>query len=144
MRFLAVPLCVLLSACAATPPGQLRDIDFVSRTIDIRSTVQASVSSFYEGMRHCGPNYGNPFLYTYVTNGIAECGPQRPDGSRTCDIYLTGEKDYVLGRVDFAPTSSGSNATLRVQTKYAGTADQLFKGWELMIQGRAQNACPKK
>lgn len=143
-RFLAAPLCVLLSACAATPAGQLRDTDFVSRTVDTPSAVQTSVSAFYEGMRYCGSNYGNPFLYTYVTNGVAECGPSRPDGSSTCDVYLAGDKSYVLGRVDFAPVPNGSNATLRVQTKYAGSADLLFAGWELMIRGKAKNACPTK
>jgi hypothetical protein len=134
---------VLLTACA-TPPGKLTDADFVARVIEIPQTVPQSVSLFYESLRYCGPSSGGVVFVTH--HGVPDCGPSRPNGTATCDLYVgsgSGRSDLVLGRVDFMPTSRGATVTLRVQT-FAGNKEAILAAWEKFVQGKAQEVCPAK
>jgi hypothetical protein len=83
----------------------------------------------------------------FVTHhGIPDCGPIRPDGTATCDLYVGsssgGRSNVVLGRIDFKPIASGSEVALRVQS-YASNKDKILVAWEKMVMGRKQEACPK-
>lgn len=137
---------LLLSACA-TPPGQLKEADFVSRTVKIPVPVPVAVSSFYDGLRYCGPETSGLVLVT-AYHGIPDCSPARPDGSTTCDLYLAnglgGRSSHVLGRADFAPVPEGTILTLRIQKYIAPRTQQpSFDAWEKMARGAAKEACSK-
>lgn len=132
----AVVLGITVYGCA-TPPGQFKDSDFVSRTVALDIPASHALSNFYEGMRTCGDISG-------VTLGLAECGPVRPDGSATCDVYLkglVGRSDWVYGRLDFAPSATGSSAIFRAQSKFPGP-ERSIAVWESLVKGRARSICP--
>ncbi len=133
----------LLSACA-TPAGKLKDSDFVSRTIEVQKPVSHTLSSFYEGLRFCGPESGGVVFVTH--HGVPECSPMRPDGSAVCDLYMgggnSGHSSLILGRADFTPTSQGSSITLRVQSYVAGK-EKILDAWEKFINGKAKEVCPE-
>jgi hypothetical protein len=134
----------ILSACV-TPPGKLKDTDFVSRTVQVPTSVARSVSTFYEGMRYCGPSSGGIVFTTY--HGIPDCGPQRPDGTTVCDLYMPnasgGRSGAVLGRIDFSPTSQGTTVALHVQS-YAANKEAILNAWDKFVHGQAQQVCPEK
>ena len=132
----------LLVACA-TPPGKLKDTDFIARTVEVQSSVPQAVSAFYEGLRYCGPSSGGIVFVTH--HGVAECAPPRPDGTAVCDLYAGaaygGRSDFILGRADFTPTSQGTSVVLRVQA-YAANKDAILSSWERFLHGEARKVCP--
>lgn len=142
--FLLGVASAVLTGCA-TPPGKLNDTDFVSRTLQVPNNVAGAVSVFYEGLRYCGPSSGGVIFVTH--HGIADCGPQRPDGTAVCDLYMPtaygGRSDYVLGRADFSPTLQGTTITFRVQS-YAANTEKILAAWQKFAKGEAQAVCPVK
>jgi hypothetical protein len=143
MSTTAVVFANLLLGCV-TPPGQLTDADFDSRTLDIQQSVPQSVSSFYDGFRHCGPISGAGLFK--VAHGAPECGPPRPDGTAICDIYVGTSKastGVILGRADFQPSQSGTLVVLRIQKRMADK-QEILGTWEKFVYGQARLACPAK
>ena len=142
LTFAAV--ATLLFACA-TPPGKLKDTDFVARSVEVEYSVPQAVSAFYDGLRYCGPSSGGVVLVTH--HGVPDCAPLRPDGTAVCDLYTGalygGRSDFVLGRADFTPTTRGTYVVLRVQT-YAANKDAILSAWEKFLHGEAQKVCPAK
>lgn len=129
---------ILLTACAdTTPPGKLKDIDFVSRTVEIQSPVPQAVSTFYEGLRYCGPFSGGVFSTTFL-GGVPTCSPPRSDGTVVCDVIYGS---YILGRADFTPTSRGTSAVLRVRAEQVGK-EFTINAWERFLHGEAKRVCP--
>ena len=84
----------------------------------------------------------------FVTHhGIPDCGPQRPDGTAVCDLYIAtasgGRSGAVLGRIDFSPTPQGTTVALHVQS-YAASKDAILTAWDKFVHGQAQQVCPEK
>jgi hypothetical protein len=133
----------ILSACA-TPPGKLKDSDFVMRTVNLKQPVSQSVSSFYDGLRYCGPESGGLVFVTH--HGVPECAPPHPDGSTVCDLYIgrvgAGRSDNVLGRADFSPSETGTTVVLRVQS-YVANKEKILDAWEKFSRGQAKEVCPE-
>jgi hypothetical protein len=133
----------LLSGCT-TPPGQLTDADFVSRTVDIQQSVPQVVSTFYDAFRYCGPISGTGF--SKVAHGVPDCGPARPDGTAICDIYAGKSRDrsdLVLGRADFRPNQGGTTVVLRIQ-KWIADKEVILSTWEKFLYGQGAQVCPAK
>ena len=137
----AAVLAASLTGCA-TPPGRLNDSDFVKKTIYVNVPPSDALTSFYEGMRYCGPESGGIVFVTH--HGVPECMPMRRNGTITCDIYIGaihGRANFVLGRADFAPKGSGTSVDLRVQT-YVGNKGKILATWEGLIRNQARTVCP--
>lgn len=133
---------LFLSACA-TPPGKLKDSDFLARGVEIEGPVSHVVSSFYEGLRYCGPSSGGLIFVTHF--GVPDCAPIRPDGTAVCDLYVGatggGRSNFVLGRVDFRPSERNTNAVLRVKTTVANK-EAILVAWQRLLHGQAAQVCP--
>ena len=137
MKICAVVIVAALTATGcATPPGQLKDSDFVIRSVQSNKPVPELFSAFYEGVRLCGARLG-----------IADCAPIRPNGSAMCDMYTPdafgGRSPWVLGRVDFIPTQTGSTVELRMQTYVNGNGRGLDL-WEKAALGQSAEICPSE
>ena len=139
MKNLVIAVSVIfLTSCAATPPGQMKDSDFVIRTMELKSPPSATLTTFIDGMRYCGP------ISQGGMHGLPECTPARPDGSLTCDIYApasTGRSNEVIGRVDISPHSTGSKLSLRVIPLYFGQTERTLNSWENFARGHANKVC---
>lgn len=133
----------MLAACANTPPGQMQDSDFALRTVQLASPPPATLSTFIDGLRYCGPESGGVIFVTH--HGVPDCTPQRPDGSLTCDLYIGtaqgGRTNYVLGRADFMPSQAGSTLALRVRAT-AANRETILNSWEAFARGGARQVCP--
>ena len=149
MRLKRPPLLVaaavaILSACA-TPPGKLKDTDFVSRTVEVQQSVAPSVGAFLESLRYCGPESRGILSVTH--HGVPNCAPPRSDGTVVCDLYVGGvyggRSNVVLGRADFSPTDRGTTVVLRVQT-YAANKEAILTAWENFLCSQAQQVCPER
>ena len=131
----------VLSGCA-TPPGQLRDSDFNIRQVSLDIPARDAAANFRDGIRNCGSETG---FIAVTHHGIPDCGPERSDGSMTCDLYMSqgfgmGRSEMVLGIVIFKPAGQGSTATLKVQT-YAARSQNILNAWEKFAQGKHQDVC---
>ena len=135
-------LAISLAGCE-TPPGKLTDTDFVLKEVSLDMSVSKAATQLREGLRYCGPSSGGIVFVTH--HGVPECMPAREDGSILCDLYVGraygGRSDWVLGRIDLRPVSSGTLAILRVQT-YVANKDKILESWELFLRGRAKDVCP--
>ena len=138
----AAILAASLTGCA-TPPGRLNDSDFIKKTVYINVPPSDALSSFYEGLRYCGPTSGG--FITTTQYGVPECLPMGSDGITTCDMFIGGfyggRSDYVIGRVDFSPKGSGTSVDLRVQT-YVANKGKILATWEGLIRNQARTVCP--
>lgn len=139
--FCLAAIALFLTACA-TPPGKLKDSDFVIRRIEVQQQVSQVVSAFYDGLRYCGPSSGGMVFVTH--HGVPECAPPRSDGTVVCDLYtgasFGGRSDFVLGRAEFTPAPQGSVVFLRVQA-YAANKEAILIAWEKFLNGQAQEVC---
>lgn len=129
----------LLAGCA-TPPGQLKESDFVSESNTFDAPVAVTSRNFLQGLRYCGPStrYG---VFAATNHGVAQCTlPHVDDGSITCDMYAPsaygGRSDIVLGRVDFAPLDNGTLTTFRVRS-WAGGKSDTIDAWRKFTLGAA-------
>ncbi|MDG1074049.1 MAG: hypothetical protein P8O76_03695 [Methylophilaceae bacterium] len=141
-----VTATLLISACA-TPPGKMKDTDFVVRRVEIQQSVQLTVSAFYEGLRYCGPRSGQGVIFV-TPHGIPDCGPVRPDGVVVCDLYMDlvsggARSNVILGRADFVPATEGTEVFLRVEKSYLNKVN-ILNDWQEFLLGRAQKVCPEK
>ncbi len=142
---IVVVLSILLTSCAATPPGKLLESDFFSREVIINIPVHKAVAQLREGLRYCGSSSGGVIFVTH--HGVLECMPVREDGSVLCDLYGGSgwshgvRSDYILGRIELRPVSVGTAVVLRIRT-YAANKDNILKSWELFLNGRARDVCP--
>lgn len=139
-------ILTILGACA-TPPGKLVDSDFIAKSVIVPGLVPDAVSTFYEGLRYCGPHSGGVIFV--IHHGVPDCAPMNPDGSVVCDLYIEGvyggRSDFVLGRADFKPISGNTPKTavdFRVQS-YAANKERILESWELFLRGNADKVCPQ-
>lgn len=141
---IVVILTIMVTSCAATPPGKLKESDFLSREIVMEIPVSKAVSQLREGLRYCGPSSGGAVFVTH--HGEPECSPVQEDGSVLCDMYIgspyNGRSAFVLGRIEIKPSNIvGTTAYLRVQT-YVANKKNILKSWEWFLLGRAKDVCP--
>jgi len=121
-----VALSVVIAILAGVLHRRVSCVDFVSSSIDINTDVQQTLNNFYEGLRYCGPSSGGSIFVTL--HGVPECALLRTDGSAMCDLYSAGmyggRSDWVLGRVEFSPSETGTFATFKVLT-YAANKTKI-------------------
>jgi hypothetical protein len=141
-RIIIALLAISIFGCA-TPPGKFTDADFVSKEVSLDISVSEAATQLREGLRYCGPTSGGVIFVTH--HGVPDCMPAREDGSILCDLYMGGvyggRSDWVLGRIELRPVSSGTLAILRVDT-YLANDDKIVEAWELFLRGRAKDVCP--
>jgi hypothetical protein len=132
-----------VSGCV-THPGNLEESDFVSKSLQLEVPVTYALSTFYDGLRYCGPESGGVVFVTL--HGVPECAPIRPDGSAVCDLYVRsaygGRSNLVLGRADFTPKAGATSVTFRVQS-FVGNKERILTAWEMFAKGEAKKVCPK-
>lgn len=148
MRLAAIGLASLavaaLTGCA-TPPGKLKESDFITKEVSFPFSAKDAAANFRDGLRYCGSEGGS--FGRYIILGVPDCGQERSDGTLTCDLYLDkglglGRADYVLGIVDFKPAPTGSTARLRLQRVYAVNS-RTQDGWEKLARGEHKDICGK-
>lgn len=134
-------LAISVAGCT-TPPGQLKNSDFVLRSVDLQRPVSNVVSDFYQGLRYCGPSSGGIIFVTHY--GVPECSPSRPDGTVVCDLYVGGayggRSNVVLGRADFIPIKEGTRLELRIRN-YAANKKTILDAWKQFATGQAHKVC---
>ena len=135
MKTLAL-LLLALAGCASTPAVLGPDDFSDTRTVELAVPPVNAVSAFYEGIRLCDGRRG------------VKCGPQRPDGAASCDVYeapVLWANPLLLGRADFEPgAAGGTRATFAVAKRYAsqradraGLLNQTFDDWSRFASGKA-------
>lgn len=143
MKVIILALCTAVLTSCATPPGRLTDADFEIRRLQVPMPTKDAAANFRDGLRYCGSETGFGFV---THHGVPDCGPERSDGSLTCDLYLPkglgmGRSDLVLGIVEFRPTgAAGSAATLKVQT-YVAKRQDILNAWEKFVLGKQKEVC---
>jgi len=143
MRLIIIIYAITVASCA-TPPGKLKESDFLSKEIVLNIPVSKALNQLHQGLRYCGPSSGGVVFVTH--HGIAECTAVQEDGSVICDMYgegtFGGRSDFVLGRIELKPIGIGTSAILRVQTIVAHQ-ENILKSWETFLRGRAKDVCPE-
>lgn len=142
-----LPLLLWVGGCATGV--QVADADLVTRQVRSTQKVDAALGNFLAGLEKCGVSTSDGLL-TDVNHGIAECSPPDAGGVVICDVYVgvqivgpARRGDVMLGRLAFRPSASGSDITIGAQT-WIGRRDRVMEAWEKLVQGRAQEVCPKK
>lgn len=142
-----LPLLLWVGGCATGV--QVADADLVTRQVQSAQKVDAALGNFLAGLERCGVSTSDGLL-TEVNHGIAECGPPDAGGVVICDVYVGAQivgparrSDVMLGRLHFRPSASGSDITIGAQT-WIGRRERVMEAWEKLVQGRAQEVCPKK
>jgi hypothetical protein len=142
-----LPLLLVLGACATGV--QVSDAELVSRQIHTAQKVDEALSTFLAGLDKCGPST-SAGLFTEVHHGVAECSPPDAGGVVICDVYVgmqivgpVRRSDVMLGRLFFRPVAAGADISIGIQP-WAGGRELVVGAWEKLVQGRAQEVCPKK
>lgn len=130
--------CLLIS-CAATPPGQENDSELRAKNLHVTKSVPAAIDTFRQSLRYCGP-YTSTGLITALHHGVPVCETSRPDGTVLCDMYVQGNRNHPMGRVDFMPEEKGTVITFRLRHAF-WNYDDIFNAWEKFIQGNPQEIC---
>lgn len=141
-KHFAITVVSLLLASCYTPPGKLKDTDFISTEIRLETSVSHSLDNLTNGFRYCGMASGG--LFSLTRHGVPSCLPTRPDGSVLCDIFLglaPPPGDYVLGRIELEPAESGTRAILRLAINSRGD-EKTVKSWEMFLRGQEKEVCP--
>lgn len=142
-RYSYLILLLMLSGCP-TPPGQLRQTDYIWR----EETVMAPPKIVYQrlsfGFENCGPETGGPFIVTHV--GTPRCVEQSDAGSVLCDVYVGSETNgFVLGQILVTALDEHSSwVRVGVVTRYdepvIGRPGQTRRIWMRFAHGA--DACP--
>ncbi|OPY84604.1 MAG: hypothetical protein A4E65_00249 [Syntrophorhabdus sp. PtaU1.Bin153] len=140
-KCLVIAVLSLLLVSCFTPPGKLKDTDFVSKQVSLNTSVPESVANMLDGFRYCGPESGGLIFVTH--HGTPNCLPPKSDGSVVCDIYAGSNVSGgpVLGRVDLSPAPTGTIGVLRIQT-WIGNKDKILTSWEMFLRAKAKEVCP--
>jgi hypothetical protein len=144
-KFIFLGVFSLIVGCA-TPAGQWKESDFLSREIILNIPVSKALNQFQMGMRYCGESSGPQFGVT--RHGVETCMPIQEDGSVLCDIHFgAGSRgtDLVLGRLILRPQDNGSIAIISVRNSMLRHSHKKksLQAWEMFLNGLAQEVCPE-